>query len=66
VRYKGVDIPLQIKSSYRGAEEHQKDFPDIPVVIINRKKFVSFPNDIENDFKNKIKDAYNVRLWEKE
>jgi hypothetical protein len=44
----GGKIPIQIKSSSRGAKTHLKEFPDIPVIVIE-------PHEDLESIKNKIR-----------
>ncbi len=34
IRINGDKVPLQVKSSFFGAMEHQKKFPGIPVIVV--------------------------------
>ncbi len=50
IRTNGDKVPLQVKSSFFGAMEHQKKFPGIPVVVVKSQ------DDIET-VKSKIRGA---------
>jgi hypothetical protein len=45
----GETFPLQVKSSWAGLRKHLKEFPDIPVMIVESE-------DCMEDIKNKIRD----------
>jgi len=49
----GEKIPIQIKSSEKGAETHLKNFPQVPVIVIQ-------PYESYESIKNKIRNLINV------
>ncbi len=34
IRINGDKVPLQVKSSLTGKSEHQKEFPNVPVIVV--------------------------------
>jgi hypothetical protein len=52
ISQEGEKIPIQIKSSFSGAKTHLKEFPNIPVIVIELHE------DLES-IKNKIRNLIN-------
>jgi len=49
ISQEGEKIPIQIKSSSRGAKTHLKEFPNIPVIVIElHEDLESIKNKIRN------------------
>ena len=46
IKISGDKVPLQVKSSFAGALEHQKKFPNIPVVVVNVENAETIKNEI--------------------